>query len=114
MKEQDKTLEKELNKMERSNWPDEEFKILVIKVLTKLRRRRDELGENVNKKIENIKKNQSALKNTIIEMKNTLKGTNSSLEDTVEQISDLKAKVVKITWSGQQKEKKRIKKMRIV
>ena len=55
-KEQDKTTEKELNKMEVSNLPDKEFKVMVIKALMALERRVDELSENFNKEIENIKR----------------------------------------------------------
>ena len=36
MKEQNKTTEKELNKMNRSNLPDAEFKTLVIRMLKEL------------------------------------------------------------------------------
>ena len=42
MKEQNKAPEKELNKMKKSNLPDEEFKTLVIRML-------DVLNENLNK-----------------------------------------------------------------
>ena len=55
MKEQIKTPEKELNKMEASNLLKTEFKTLVIKVFNKLRRRVDELSENFSKEIGNIK-----------------------------------------------------------
>ena len=37
MKEQDKTPEKELNQMEKSNLSDAEFKTLVIRMLKELR-----------------------------------------------------------------------------
>ena len=37
-KEQDKTLETDLNKMEITNLPDREFKITVMKMLTEVRR----------------------------------------------------------------------------
>ena len=47
MKEQNKTLEKELNKMEISNLSDAEFKTLVIRMLM-------ELSEDLSR----IKKNQ--------------------------------------------------------
>ena len=50
MKEQDKTLEKEINKMEASYLPDTEFKALFIKLFNELRRRIDELSENLQKK----------------------------------------------------------------
>ena len=79
MKEQDKTPEKELNKMETSNLPDAEFKTLVIKMLSELRGKSEELSETFNKEIgnikmeiENIKENQSEIKITKTEMNNTL------------------------------------------
>ena len=64
MKEQNKTLEKELNKMETSNLLDGEFKTLVIRMLS-------ELSENFNsikKGMEIIQKNDSEMKDTLIKM----------------------------------------------
>ena len=58
MKEQIKTPEKELNKMEISHLSDAEFKTLVIKMLK-------ELSEDLN----SIKKTQSEMKDTVIEIK---------------------------------------------
>ena len=59
MKEQNKTPEKELNKMEISNLSDAEFKTLVIRMLK-------ELSEDLN----SIKKIQSQVKDTWIKIKN--------------------------------------------
>ena len=42
--------------MEISDLPDKEFKVMVIKMLTELGKRMDELGENVNKETEKCKK----------------------------------------------------------
>ena len=39
-----------------SNLPDKEFKVMVIKMLTKYRRKMEEHSENFNKEKENIKK----------------------------------------------------------
>ena len=63
------TSEKELNKGEISNLPNKEFKVIIKKMLTELRRRIEEHSEKFNKKLENIdiKKNQTELKNTITE-----------------------------------------------
>ena len=61
MKEQIKTPEKELNKMEISNLSDAEFKTLVIRMLK-------ELSEDLGC----IKKTQSETKDTLIEVKNNL------------------------------------------
>ena len=61
MKEQIKTPEKELNKMETSNLSDAEYKMLVIRMLK-------ELSEDLN----STKKIQSEMKDTLIKIKNNL------------------------------------------
>ena len=61
MKEQIKTPEKELNKMEISNLLDAQFKTLVVRILK-------ELSEDLN----GIKKIQSEVKDSLIEIKNNL------------------------------------------
>ena len=66
MKEQNKTLEKELNEMEITNLSDAEFKTLVIRVLK-------EITEYSNK----IKKTQAEMKVTLSEIKKNLQSTNS-------------------------------------
>ena len=66
VKEQIKTPEKELNKMEQSNLSDAEFKTLVIRMLK-------EHSEDLN----SIKKIQSEIKGTLTEIKNNLQGNNS-------------------------------------
>ena len=54
MKEQKKTPEKLNDKTD--NLPDEEFKALVIKMLTELRKRLEAHSENFNMELENIKR----------------------------------------------------------
>ena len=61
MKEQNKTPEKELNKMEANNLSDVEFRTLVIRMLK-------ELSEDLR----SIKKIQLETKDTLIEIKNNL------------------------------------------
>lgn len=53
-KEQDNTSEKVLNETEISIQPDKEFKVVVIKMFTKVRRRIHEYSENFKKELENI------------------------------------------------------------
>ena len=53
MKEQDKTSGKNLNEMEISKLPDKAFRVMVINMLTELRRM-NEYNENFNREIENI------------------------------------------------------------
>ena len=82
LKEQDKTSEKELNKMEISNLPDIEFAVTVIKMLTKFRRGMDEHSEIFNKETENVRKYQTEV---ITELKNKmLEGFNSRLDEVEE------------------------------
>ena len=71
MKEQNITSKKELNKMEKSNLQDAEFKILLIRKLK-------ELSEDLN----SVKKNQSEMKEILTEMKNDLQGINSGVGET--------------------------------
>ena len=81
MKEQIKTPEKELNKMEISNLSDAEFKTLVIRMLKELC---DDLSS--------IKKTQSETKETL---KNNLQGDNSRVDEAKNQINDLAHKEAK-------------------
>ena len=80
MKKQNKTPEKELNKMETSKPLDAELQTLVIKMLS-------ELSENFNsikKSMETIKKNQSEMKDTLIKI-NILQGINSIVDEAENQ-----------------------------
>ena len=95
MKEQTKTPEKELNKMEINNLSDAEFKPLFIKIFK-------ELSEDLN----SIKKIQSEMKNTLIEIKNNLQGNNSREDEAKNQINDLEHKEeAKNNQSVQEEEK---------
>lgn len=83
-KEQDNTSEKVLNETEISIQPDKEFKVVVIKMFTKVRRRIHEYSENFKKELENIIMYQmqvTELKNTKTKLKNTLERINSRLDE---------------------------------
>ena len=101
-KEQDKSSEKDPKKMEISNLPYKGFKVMVIKVLTDLRRRMDEHSDNF-KDIQNVGKYQTEI---ITELKNTLDGLNSRLDEVKAQISELKDKAMEITQTEQQNGKR--------
>ena len=93
MKEQIKTPEKELNKMEISNLSDAEFKTLVIRMFK-------ELSEDLN----SIKKIQSETKDTLTEI-NNLQGNNSRVDEGKNQINDSQHKETENNQSEQQEEK---------
>ena len=89
MKEENKTPEKELNKMEISNLSDAEFKTLVIRMLK-----------------EQHKKTQAEMKVTVSEIKKTLQGTNSGKDEAKNQINDLEHKGGKAFKHNSKKKKK--------
>ena len=82
MKEQDQIFEEQLNKVEISNLPNNEFKVMTTKMLSEqayldawmpgsssilkmLRTRMDHHSEEFNKELKNIKKTQIELKKSI-------------------------------------------------
>ena len=102
MKEQNKTPEKELNKMKISNLSDVEFKTLIIRMLK-------ELSGILN----SIQKIQSETKHTLIEIKNNLQGNSIRVGEAKSQINDLEHKEAKNNQSDN-KNKKEPPKTRIV
>ena len=81
MKEQNKTPEKDLNKMEISILSDAQFKSLVIRMLKEF------IGY-----FNSIKKTQAEMKVTLSEIKKNLHGTNSGGDEAENQINDLENK----------------------
>ena len=79
LKEQIKTLEKELNKMEISNLSDADFKTLVIRMLKKL-----------SEDLSSIKRIQSEIKDTLIDIKNNLQGN---------KVEWMKPRIKSIIWN---------------
>ena len=96
MKEQIKSPEKELNKIEISNPSDAEFKKLVIRMLK-------ELSGYFN----SIKMIPSEMKVTLSEIKTPLRGTNNGVDEGENQINDLEHKEEKNIQSEQQEEFKK-------
>ena len=81
MKEQIKTPEKELNKMEISNPSDTELETLVIRMLKKL-----------SEDLSSIKKIQSEMKDTPIEIENNFQGNNSRVDKGEIHINNMECK----------------------
>ena len=108
MKEQDKTLEKQLNEMEIGNHPEQEFRITIVKMIQDLGKRMEakieKMQEMFNKDLEESKNKQTEMNNTITELKTTLEGINSRITEAEEQISDLEDRMVEFTAAEQNKE----------
>ena len=87
-KEQDKIPEEELSDMEIGNLREEEFRVMIVKMIQELGKRMDEQSEKLqeifSKELGKIKNNQTELKNTITEMKNILEGINSRINEAKE------------------------------
>ena len=109
MKEQDKTPEKQLNEVEVDNLPEKEFRIMIVKMIQDFRKRMEakikKMQEMFKKDLEELKNKQTEMNNTITEMKNTLEGINSRIT-AEERISDLEDRMVEITATEQNKEKR--------
>ena len=110
MKEQDKTPEKQLNEVQIGNLPEEEFRIMIVKMIQDLRKRMEakieKMQEMFHKHLEELKNKQTEMNNTISEMKNTLEGINSRMTEAEERISDLEDRMVEFTIMEQNKEKR--------
>ena len=81
--------------MKMSNLSDKELKAMVIKMLTKLRKRIHGNRENFDKKLDDIEKSRAEEHDT--EMKSAPRGASSSLGDRGECVSDPKGRRVKIS-----------------
>ena len=95
MKGQDKSSEKQLNKVEIGNLTEKELRITIMKII-------QDLGKRMEAKI----------KKKWAEMNSTLEGINSRITQAEEWISDLEDRMVKIIAAKQNIEK-RVKKMKV-
>ena len=105
VKGQDKTPEKHLNKVEIGILPEEEFRIMIVKMI-------QDLGKSMEAKIKKMQemftKDLEELKNK--QMSDTLEGINSRITEAEERINDLEDRMVEITAAEQIIEKKNEKK----
>ena len=89
MKRQDKTPEKQLNKVEISNLPEEGFRTMIAKMVQDLRKRMEAKSE---KMLEMFTKDLEELRNK--QMNNTLEGINSRITEAEEWTNDLEDRAV--------------------
>ena len=69
VKEQEKTPEEQLSEVKIGNLPEEEFRVMTVKMIQELGKKMDtqnkKLQELYNKELENIKNNQTELKKSM-------------------------------------------------
>ena len=75
-------------------------------MIQNLRNRMEKIQETFNKDLEELKSKQTVMNNTINNIKNSLEGNNSRITEAEERISDLEDKIVEITATEQNKEKR--------
>ena len=106
MKEQGKNPPDQTNEEEVGSLPEKEFRVIIVKMIQNLGNRMEKIKEMFNKDLEELKSKQTMMNNTINEMKNSLEGINRRITEAEERISDLEDKILEITTSEQNKEKK--------
>ena len=79
---------------------------MIVKMIQNLGNRIDKMQETFNKDLEELHRKQAMMNYTINEIKNTLEGINSRITEAEERKSDLEDKIVEITTTEQNKEKR--------
>ena len=105
MKEQGKNPPEQTNEEEIGSLPENEFRVMIVKMIQNLGNRMEKIQEMFNKDLQELKSKQTMM-NTINEIKNSLEGINSRITDAEKRISDLEDKIVEITTTEQNKEKR--------
>ena len=112
MKEKQASPEKEVNELEASNLPEQEFRVMIIGWLKRMEEKFDNNQEEMRKNHEDLKnqeelkKNPEEMKNDITTMKNSIESIKSRLDEAQHCISELEDKMEKNTQVEQLLEKK--------
>ena len=103
IKEQEKTPEKQQTEVETGNLPEKEFRIIIMKMIQDL----EKMMEAKTQKIQEMfTKDLEELKNKQTEMNSTLQGIHSRITEAKEPINDLEDRMVEITATEQNIEKR--------
>ena len=79
MKEQGKNPPDQTNEEEIGSLPEQEFRIMIVKMIQNLGNRMKKIQEMFNKDLEELKSKQTIMNNTINEIKTSLEGINSRI-----------------------------------
>ena len=106
MKEQDKNPPDQTNEEEICSLPEEEFRVMIVKMIQNLENRMEKIQETFNKDLAELKSKQTMMNNTINEIKTSLEGINSRITEAEERLSDLEDdKIVEVTTTELKKKK---------
>ena len=79
MKEQTRNTEVQINEEEIGKLSENEFRIMIIKMVKNLENKMEKMQESINKDLEELKNKHAETNNRITEIKNTLEGINSRI-----------------------------------
>ena len=71
MKEQTRNTEIQINEEEIGNLPENEFRIMMVKMIKNLENKMEKMQESINKDLEELNNKHAETNNTITEIKNT-------------------------------------------
>ena len=105
-KEQGKNPPDQTNEEEIGSIPEKEFREMIVKMIQNFGSRIEKIQEMFNKDLEGVKSKQTMMNNTVNEIKSCLEGIHSRITEAEKWISDLEYKIVEITTTEQNKEKR--------
>ena len=86
MKKQDKAIAWDLSETDMGNMLDTEFKAMILRILSRLKKRLEDISETINTEIRN---NIAEIQGSINKMRKALDGRKRQMEKAEERINDL-------------------------
>ena len=84
MKEQTRNTEVQINEEEMGKLPENEFGMMIVKVIKSLENKMEKMQESINKDLEELKNKHTETNNTTTEIKNALEGIDSRISEAEE------------------------------
>ena len=82
MKEHTRNTEVQINEEEIGKLPEEEFIIMIVKMIRNFEKKMEKMQESINKDLEELKNRHTETDNTITEIKTTLEGINTRISES--------------------------------
>ena len=84
VKKQTRHTEVQINEEEIGKLPENEFRIILVKMIKNLENKMEKMQESVNKDLKELKNKHTETKNTMTKIENTLEGINSRISEAEE------------------------------
>ena len=81
MKEQTRSTEVQINEEERGKQPENDFRIMIVKMIKNLESKMEKMQGSINKELEELKNKHTQTNKTITESENTLDVINSRISE---------------------------------